>query len=130
MLAGEPAAEHDRQLYPINLNAVTLDGQEPQLELYWQFDPAVVSQGKAGELTDAFEKSLWLLVEDMPNARRSPGDFKLAGVTQAELDSLLANDPSPEKIWRATAMQEGLVRHLGEDDPYICLLYTSDAADE
>ncbi|MBV4544413.1 non-ribosomal peptide synthetase, partial [Pseudomonas vlassakiae] len=101
-------------------NWLNLDGQVHQgvLSLNWTFSTCTFEASRVQALANAFESALRALVEHCRqpgNHGVTPTDFPLAGLDQAQLDSLPVAVDDIEDVYALSPMQEGMLFHTLSD---------------
>jgi len=85
------------------------------LRVVWRYHRRALAEAAAGRWQAAFERSLESLAEHCLSPGvwgRTPSDFPLAGLGQAELDRLIEERAAPfEDLYPATPIQEGILFH-------------------
>ncbi|WP_322029496.1 non-ribosomal peptide synthetase [Paraburkholderia sp. J76] len=117
--AGHPQPEHEKLVYPLDLNGMIVGGC---LSLGWRYDPAVLPQARVEALMQAFGREVAQLVAHCAAAtpRATASDFPLAALTQDEFDALDLPPAGIEDVYPATPLQQGLVFHsLMKPDAYV-----------
>ncbi|MFM0642762.1 amino acid adenylation domain-containing protein [Paraburkholderia bryophila] len=96
--------------YPLDINARIVDGK---LCVSWRYAPQVLPEQEAQALKARFERSLERLIDHAVNARAeaTAADFVLAGLSQAQFESLKLDLARVEDIYPATPVQQGLLFH-------------------
>jgi amino acid adenylation domain-containing protein/non-ribosomal peptide synthase protein (TIGR01720 family) len=97
--------------YPIEINGQVYGGE---LDFSIELSRAHVTPETATRFVDSFERELRALIAHCATANafgRTPSDFPLARLTQAQLDPILGAAPGPEDIYPLTPMQRGMLFH-------------------
>ncbi|PEI11175.1 non-ribosomal peptide synthetase [Pseudomonas putida] len=97
-------------------NWLTLNGQvyAGELSLGWTFSSDMFEVATVQRLADEYSHELRALVEhccQREHAGMTPSDFPLAGLTQAQLDSLPLPPAMVEDIFPLSPMQQGMMFH-------------------
>ncbi|MGX5725422.1 non-ribosomal peptide synthase/polyketide synthase [Metapseudomonas otitidis] len=118
-LAREPAGQGMDRDAPLG-NWLSVDGQvhEGVLSLNWTFSDQVFEPARVEALVEAFRSALEALVEHCrqgANQGLTPSDFPLAGLDQAQLDTLPVPLADIEDVYGLSPMQEGMLFHTLSD---------------
>src|SRR5262249_10138094 len=113
--------------HALEINAVTVDGPGgPTLSATWSFAPALLSEQAVGDLAQLWFRALEALVRHASqpgSGGRSPCDFTLVSLTQAQIERLERGYPQIEDVLPLSPLQEGLLFHAlydaQGDDIYI-----------
>ncbi|WP_280242010.1 non-ribosomal peptide synthetase [Nocardia abscessus] len=104
----------------VDINAVLTD---IGLEVTWAYAGRLFDDADIAELATLWEQALGALAEHAGSASaggRTPSDFDLVTVTQAQIDAWERDYPNLADVWPLSALQYGLLFHA---------LYDSDTAD-
>ncbi len=97
--------------YPLEVTGLVADGE---LRLTWQYSPDAVEETTVREVADRMTAALRGIVAHcrQPEAGgRTPSDFPLARLTQAEVDRIAGTGRTVEDIYPLTPLQAGMVFH-------------------
>nr|WP_178075078.1 non-ribosomal peptide synthase/polyketide synthase [Pseudomonas sp. 1239] len=114
-----PAGEHPGASQSVEAplgNWLSIDGQVygGELTLGWRFSQDMFSPGTIQALADAYARELTALVAHCTqagSAGATPSDFPLAGLSQAQLDSLPIPLAAIDDIYPLSPMQQGMLFH-------------------
>ncbi|MFR9768817.1 amino acid adenylation domain-containing protein [Nocardia sp. SC052] len=104
----------------VDINAVLTDAG---LEVTWAYAGRLFEEADLGELAALWEQALGALARHVASASaggRTPSDFDLVTVTQAQIDDWERAYPNLADVWPLSPLQYGLLFHA---------LYDSDTAD-
>ncbi|GAA1979887.1 non-ribosomal peptide synthase/polyketide synthase [Kitasatospora viridis] len=119
---GRESAADEPLDHLLDVVALVADGE---LELTWHYSESVHDAATAQALADGMAGALAAIVEHCaePGAGgRTPSDFPLAGLNQAQLDALVGDGRGVEDVLPLTPLQEGMLFHRligGPDDVYL-----------
>ncbi|WP_454195914.1 amino acid adenylation domain-containing protein [Nocardia sp. Marseille-Q1738] len=116
------ATQDDRAPLPasVDINAVHTDSG---LEVTWAYASRLFEEADLAELAALWTQALGALAEHAESAGaggRTPSDFDLVAVTQAQIDTWERDYPNLIDVWPLSPLQYGLLFHA---------LYDSDTAD-
>nr|WP_281390719.1 non-ribosomal peptide synthase/polyketide synthase [Sphaerisporangium rubeum] len=113
-LAGPDAAEGRRRTHVLHVEVVETAGG---VALDWHYSGHRHNAGTVQRLADQYAEAVRRLVEHCltPGAGGyTPSDFPLAGLTQAELDTVAAGSPPIADMYPLTPVQQGMLFHTLE----------------
>ena len=109
---GDPAVQ---LAHPLAVNALTLDGRDgATLNASWSWAPALLDEADVRALAQGWFEALEALVRHaaQPGAGgRTPSDFPIASVSQADLERFERRYGGIEDILPLSPLQEGLLFH-------------------
>ncbi|MGU9807845.1 UNVERIFIED_CONTAM: non-ribosomal peptide synthase/polyketide synthase [Pseudomonas sp. CM11] len=113
--AGEPAGAPQSPLAPLD-NWLTLNGSvyAGELSIDWTFSTQMFDESTIQALALDYAQELQALIEHCCQTRHqgfTPSDFPLAGLTQAQLDTLPLAARQIEDIYPLSPMQQGMLFH-------------------
>ncbi|HEX7182278.1 MAG TPA: amino acid adenylation domain-containing protein [Thermoanaerobaculia bacterium] len=115
---GQDVGTENERTHLLEINSLTLDGV---FETRWRFSRNLHRVSTVERYVERFMTALRRVIRHClsPEAGgRTPSDFPLARVGQAELDLLVARHPDLEDLYPATALQQGMLFH-GELAPEV-----------
>ncbi len=108
------------------LNWLAIDGQvyDGALSLDWTFSDALYREETVQALVDAYRDELLAVIDHCAGGARgvTPSDFPLAGLDQAQLDSLPLSAADLADLYPLSPMQQGMLFHSlyeGEQGTYV-----------
>ena len=107
--ASEDAAA--RRVWVLEINGAVTDGQ---LRLHWTYSAAQFEATTIARVAARFHEKLLRVVEHCRDAEaggRTPSDYPLARLSQAEVDQVAGDGRVVEDIYPATPLQQGLIFH-------------------
>ncbi|MEN3359374.1 MAG: hypothetical protein V7637_3356, partial [Mycobacteriales bacterium] len=113
---GPDAAPDSDRSYLVEINGVVSGGE---LKLTWTYSAAVHDESTVRRVADEVIAALRGIVEHCagPDAGgRTPSDFPLAGLDQAQVDRLVGDGRDVEDVYPLTPLQAGMLFHSLVDD--------------
>ncbi|MFI0165618.1 amino acid adenylation domain-containing protein [Streptomyces sp. NPDC017095] len=122
-----PAPDRSADLARPNLLEITGMVRDGRLAFSWEYSAALHDEETIAGLAARFTAALADIVAHCSRAGgRTPSDFPLAGLDQAEVDRIAGDGRTVEDIYPLTPMQSGLLFHsldAHEDDIYLTHLH-------